>query len=190
MGYPTKVQLINRKASQQWYINFPAFVAQAMDFRRGEVVEWVVEDRNALVLKRSDVAPVLELKKNGRRAPRALRRPPRRAGCAFGQDVISHDRCIGKHNHRCANPCVALHSGFSCGARGEMCLFQAILGKGSKQQLFEMSLNRRIDDTEVVEREVRAWQEHGNNKNVKVNWQFTTGDARMKLSRLRPPLEG
>lgn len=63
MGYPTKVQLINRKESQQWYINFPAAVAQAMDFRRGEVVEWVIADRSTLVLKRENVSPVLELKK-------------------------------------------------------------------------------------------------------------------------------
>ena len=27
MGYPTKVQLIRRKASEQWYINFPAALA-------------------------------------------------------------------------------------------------------------------------------------------------------------------
>lgn len=39
MGYPTKVQLIKRKASEQWYINFPSAVAQAMEFDRGEVVE-------------------------------------------------------------------------------------------------------------------------------------------------------
>ena len=24
MGYPTKIQLIQRKASRQWYVNFPA----------------------------------------------------------------------------------------------------------------------------------------------------------------------
>ena len=30
MGYPTKVQLIRRKASQQWYVNFPSALAQAM----------------------------------------------------------------------------------------------------------------------------------------------------------------
>lgn len=52
MGYPTKVQLINRKNSEQWYINFPAAIAQAMDFQRGEVVEWTIEDRQFLVLKR------------------------------------------------------------------------------------------------------------------------------------------
>lgn len=51
-------------------------------------------------------------------------------------------------------------------------------------------LNRRIDDIDVVRREVRAWQEHRNNKNAKVNWQFVTEDARIKLSRLYPTLEG
>ena len=50
-------------------------------------------------------------------------------------------------------------------------------------------LKRRIDDIEVVGKEVRAWQEFRNNKNAKVNWQFTTEDARIKLSRLYPTLE-
>lgn len=53
MGYPTKVQLIERKESQQWYINFPAPLAQAMEFEKGEVIEWVIQDRHTLVLRRS-----------------------------------------------------------------------------------------------------------------------------------------
>jgi hypothetical protein len=51
-------------------------------------------------------------------------------------------------------------------------------------------LNRRIDDIAVVGKEARAWQEYRNNKNAKVNWQFTTKDARIKLFRLYPTLEG
>jgi hypothetical protein len=54
MGYPTKVQLIQRKASEQWYINFPAALAQAMEFSKGEIVEWVIQDKNTLALKRSE----------------------------------------------------------------------------------------------------------------------------------------
>jgi len=50
-------------------------------------------------------------------------------------------------------------------------------------------LNRRIDDIEVVRKEVNAWQKHRNNRQAKVNWQFTTKDARIKLSRLYPTLE-
>lgn len=54
MGYPTKIQIIKRVKSEQWYINFPAALAQAMEFEKGEVVEWLIEDRQKLILKRSD----------------------------------------------------------------------------------------------------------------------------------------
>lgn len=57
MGYPTKVQLIDRKESQQWYINFPAPLAQAMEFEKGEVIEWVIQDRNTLILSRTGKQP-------------------------------------------------------------------------------------------------------------------------------------
>jgi len=57
MGYPTKVQLIQRKASQQWYINFPSAVAQAMEFSKGELVEWIIEDKANLILHRTSVPP-------------------------------------------------------------------------------------------------------------------------------------
>jgi len=36
MGCPTKVQSIKRKKSEQWYINFPSAVAQAMAFQQSE----------------------------------------------------------------------------------------------------------------------------------------------------------
>lgn len=57
MGFPTKVQLISRKASQQWYINFPSALAQAMEFSRGETVEWSVEDKSLLALRRLHPPP-------------------------------------------------------------------------------------------------------------------------------------
>lgn len=63
MGYPTKVQLIKRKDSEQWYINFPSAVAQAMEFERGEVVEWIIEDKGQLVLRRQKVPPSAMKKK-------------------------------------------------------------------------------------------------------------------------------
>jgi hypothetical protein len=53
MGYPTRVQLISRKESEQWYINFPAPLARAMEFDKGELLEWVVQDRYTLVLSRT-----------------------------------------------------------------------------------------------------------------------------------------
>jgi hypothetical protein len=57
MGFPTKVQLINRKASEQWYINFPSAIAQAMEFSKGETVEWIVEDKALLALRRLEAPP-------------------------------------------------------------------------------------------------------------------------------------
>jgi len=62
MGFPTKVQLIKRKSSEQWYINFPSAIAQAMEFSRGETVEWLVEDKALLALRRLE-APDTVLKK-------------------------------------------------------------------------------------------------------------------------------
>jgi hypothetical protein len=61
VAFPTKVQLINRRASQQWYINFPSALAQAMEFSQGETVEWLVEDKSLLALRRPHApAPVLK----------------------------------------------------------------------------------------------------------------------------------
>jgi hypothetical protein len=57
MGFPTKVQLIQRKASEQWYINFPSAIAQAMEFSRGETVEWIVENKALLALRRLGPPP-------------------------------------------------------------------------------------------------------------------------------------
>ena len=63
MGYPTKVQLIKRKESEQWYINFPAPIARAMEFSRGEIVEWIIEDKTQLVLRRTSPPPSSRKKK-------------------------------------------------------------------------------------------------------------------------------
>jgi hypothetical protein len=59
-GYPTRVQRIDRKNSQQWYINFPAPLARAMQFQKGEVCEWIIHNRTVLLLRRRH-APALPL---------------------------------------------------------------------------------------------------------------------------------
>ena len=63
MGYPTKIQLIKRVKSEQWYINFPSAIAKAMEFQRGEIVEWLIEDKLKMTLKRDGSALDLEKKK-------------------------------------------------------------------------------------------------------------------------------
>jgi len=52
MGYPTKIQLIARQKGQQWYVNFPNALAGAMNFEKGEVVEWEVESLDVLKMTR------------------------------------------------------------------------------------------------------------------------------------------
>ena len=54
MGYPTKIQLIARQKGQQWYVNFPNALAQAMNFQKGETVEWEVETREVLKMVRKE----------------------------------------------------------------------------------------------------------------------------------------
>jgi hypothetical protein len=64
MGFKTKVQLIKRDKSEQWYVNLPSALAQAMDFNKSELVEWQVQDRTQLVLNRlRDVEPARKKKR-------------------------------------------------------------------------------------------------------------------------------
>lgn len=55
--------------------------------------------------------------------------------------------------------------------------------------LMGQCLKRRIDNIEFVRKEVVAWQNFRNNKDAKVNWRFTTEDARIKLAKLYPTLD-
>jgi len=50
-------------------------------------------------------------------------------------------------------------------------------------------LDRRIPDLETLSREVAAWQRARDAAAVKVDWQFTTADARVKLKRLYPTVQ-
>lgn len=52
MGYPTKLQCIQRQDSQQFHINFPIPLAQALDFQAGEQLERTIVDSGHLVLSR------------------------------------------------------------------------------------------------------------------------------------------
>lgn len=50
-------------------------------------------------------------------------------------------------------------------------------------------LDRRIPDQETLREEIAAWEEHRNAHAVKVNWRFTTADARIRLRRLYPSIK-
>jgi hypothetical protein len=52
--------------------------------------------------------------------------------------------------------------------------------------LSRQCLNRRIPNKETYEREVEQWNKDRNNKQIGVDWQFKTKDARIKLKKLYP----
>lgn len=55
--------------------------------------------------------------------------------------------------------------------------------------LARQCLERRIPDRSVLSREVKAWQEDRNSQAVRVNWRFTTEDARIRLKSLYPSIQ-
>lgn len=50
-------------------------------------------------------------------------------------------------------------------------------------------LSQRIDNMADLRRQVTAWEKDRDKTKVKVNWQFTTTDARIKLKKLYPSLD-
>lgn len=54
--------------------------------------------------------------------------------------------------------------------------------------LMGQCLNRRIGDMDTIKSEVHAWQQGRNNKEARINWQFTNDKARVKLKRLYPTI--
>lgn len=54
--------------------------------------------------------------------------------------------------------------------------------------LGKQCLNRRIPSRERLDHHVAAWTQNRNQNQRKINWQFTTQDARIKLRTLYPSL--
>ena len=54
--------------------------------------------------------------------------------------------------------------------------------------LIKQCLDRRIDNRDQIQAEVGAWQKRRNNAKSRIDWQFTSPDARTKLKRLYPTL--
>ena len=53
MGHQSKVQVIERGGIQrQFYLICPAPLAQALEMEKGETIEWIVEDKWTLTVKR------------------------------------------------------------------------------------------------------------------------------------------
>jgi len=56
--------------------------------------------------------------------------------------------------------------------------------------LSRQCLDRRINCKEIMTSEVAAWEQDRNTNKSKIDWQFTTADARIKLKRLYPSIHG
>jgi DDE superfamily endonuclease len=54
--------------------------------------------------------------------------------------------------------------------------------------LTRQSLGGRIADIAAVAHQAAAWSDHRNHRQVGVDWQFTTDDARVKLKHLYPKI--
>ena len=61
MGYLIKVQKVERPTNRSYYVNLPVVLAGALDVRKGEQWEWLIEDKNTLLFARR--------KKRGKRRP-------------------------------------------------------------------------------------------------------------------------
>ena len=55
--------------------------------------------------------------------------------------------------------------------------------------LSRQCLDRRIESTDELWKELEAWEVERNDRQVGVNWRFTTADARIKLKRLYPAVQ-
>lgn len=55
--------------------------------------------------------------------------------------------------------------------------------------LSSQCLDRRIGEKQILINEIKAWETRRNQNLKTVNWQFTTADARIKLSKLYPSFD-
>ena len=52
MGYKVSIQRVDRGKTKSFYVNLPAAIAEALKIEKRNVMEWLVEDRNTLILKK------------------------------------------------------------------------------------------------------------------------------------------
>jgi bifunctional DNA-binding transcriptional regulator/antitoxin component of YhaV-PrlF toxin-antitoxin module len=57
MGYPVKIQKVERPTNRSYYVNFPVALAEAIGLEKGEDLEWLLEDKNTLILQRLKPKP-------------------------------------------------------------------------------------------------------------------------------------
>jgi antitoxin component of MazEF toxin-antitoxin module len=57
LGYTIRVQKVDRPTNRSYYLNLPVVLAEAMQIKKGEAMEWLVENKNLLLLCRKQKKP-------------------------------------------------------------------------------------------------------------------------------------
>jgi hypothetical protein len=60
-GYLIKVQKVERPTNRSYYVNLPVVLAEAMEINKGEELQWLIEDKNTLLLCRIQEKPPRQL---------------------------------------------------------------------------------------------------------------------------------
>ena len=65
MGYLVKLQKVERPTNRSFYVNLPAALADAIELDKGEELEWFIEDKNTLILRRKRIRKARAFKSQG-----------------------------------------------------------------------------------------------------------------------------
>ena len=52
MGYLVKIHKVDRPTNRSFYVNLPVVLAEALNVDKGEAFQWLIEDKNTLLLLR------------------------------------------------------------------------------------------------------------------------------------------
>ena len=54
MGYTVKLQKVSRPTNNTFFVTLPVVLVETMDLAKGEEFEWLLEDKNTLILRRKN----------------------------------------------------------------------------------------------------------------------------------------
>ncbi len=61
MGYKVKLQKVSRPTNNTFFVTVPVALVETMALVKGEEFEWLLEDKNTLVLRRKNPMEKLKL---------------------------------------------------------------------------------------------------------------------------------
>lgn len=61
MGYKVKLQKVSRPTNNTFFVTVPVVLVDTMELEKGEEFEWLIEDKNTLVLRRKEPKPSRKL---------------------------------------------------------------------------------------------------------------------------------